>query len=130
MANKIFTKVISIHGKKGIHVKTQVFEYKNFYNTNFIINGEVVYKKTTYKPETVLTFGDLEDGESFIRLTEYGEYSDCWGDSEWIKVKKTYDNEKFNALLVNDNKKKFDIDSSAQLSELSDDTCVERLVEL
>ena len=72
--NDIHSRVISIHGKNGIRVETEVHEYNKHYNTLLIINGEVVYKNSTIKPEPKLTFGDLKQGAEFT-LTDRGDKS-------------------------------------------------------
>jgi len=78
--NDTWTKVIAVNGKNGIRVETSVHEYLDYYESIFVVNGTVVFKQLTLKPEPELLFKDLEAGEYFTLKA-------C-GDDVFIKLKK------------------------------------------
>jgi hypothetical protein len=115
---------------EDLDVAVYVEEHAKYFNVLLLVNNNITATQFVMKPEPPLTFGDLEPGARFIKLEDDGEQTSCWGDSVWIKVKKTIDNKDHNVLILKDTRKTLGIDSSAQLTSISDDTLVEEIVDL
>lgn len=80
--NDTWTKVIAVNGKNGIRVETSVHEHPDYYESIFIVNGTVVFKQLTLKPEPETLFKDLKAGEYFTLKA-------C-GDDVFIKLKEDF----------------------------------------